>query len=191
MEFINMMIPPFDPVIHGYDFRKLSTIAGALCALLLVYQFFLCTYRFYFHPLARFPGPWLAAVSDIWIGWILITGRQIFIFKELHEKYGSIIRVGPNDLSFATVNSYKDIHMKLPGRKTFPKTEFYDVLNTGFMENGIISERDIEKHARKKKLVAPGFSPAAVRLYEPASCDTSSASARSSRQRQTHHRAST
>ena len=36
----------------------------------------------------------------------------------------------------------------------------------GFDHSGIAAERNPEKHAKKRKLLAPGFSPAAIRGYE-------------------------
>ena len=50
----------------------------------------LAIYRLYFHPLARFPGPKLAALSQ-WYEFyydVVLKGRYIFKIKELHEKYG-------------------------------------------------------------------------------------------------------
>jgi len=47
-------------------------------------------YRLYFHPLAGFPGPKLAALTlwyetyhDVWL-----RGKFVFKIKEMHEKYG-------------------------------------------------------------------------------------------------------
>lgn len=47
-------------------------------------------YRLYFHPLAGFPGPKLAAITlwyetyhDVWL-----RGKYVFKIKEMHKKYG-------------------------------------------------------------------------------------------------------
>jgi cytochrome P450 len=77
------------------------------------------------------------------------------------------VRVAPNDLSFITPSSFRDINVKTPTRKTFIKTEFYDVLTMGFEEAGIASERSVEKHVRKRKLLAPPFAPASMHEFEP------------------------
>ena len=38
---------------------------GILCASSLVYLVAISLYRFYFHPLAKFPGPVINAISDV------------------------------------------------------------------------------------------------------------------------------
>lgn len=62
-----------------------------LCsALALSYLIGLAFYRLLLHPLAKFPGPRLAAITryyeayyDVWKG-----GMYIFKIKEMHDKYG-------------------------------------------------------------------------------------------------------
>ena len=54
--------------------------------------FALGVYRLYFHPLAKFPGPKLAALTlwyetyhDVWC-----RGKYVFEIKEMHKKYGRL-----------------------------------------------------------------------------------------------------
>lgn len=56
----------------------------------LAYGTCLIVYRLLFHPLARFPGPKLAAAT-LWYEFyydVVKRGQFTFKIKELHEKYG-------------------------------------------------------------------------------------------------------
>ncbi|KAI2628673.1 cytochrome P450 monooxygenase-like protein [Hypoxylon sp. NC1633] len=122
-----------------------------------------CIYRLYFHPLARFPGPRIAAVSDLWFARISTSGRSHFIMLKTHRKYGDVVRVAPNELSFCTPQSYQDIYgPPSKGRGRFLKTEFYDVSKIP----RITSARDPEVHARQRKALSYAFSPRALRDQE-------------------------
>ena len=64
----------------------------SLGALLFLYSVGLAVYRLYFHPLAKFPGPKLAALTlwyeayyDLWK-----RGNYTFKIAELHKEYGKI-----------------------------------------------------------------------------------------------------
>ncbi|KAF8955653.1 high nitrogen upregulated cytochrome P450 monooxygenase 2 [Flammula alnicola] len=52
-----------------------------------------------FHPLARYPGPVLCKVSKLWTAFASYQGELQEYHQQLHEKYGPIVRVGPNELS--------------------------------------------------------------------------------------------
>jgi hypothetical protein len=78
-------------------------IFGGAC--LLAYVLWTAIYRLFFHPLASIPGPKPAAVT-----WWYDTyydcfyeggGRLPWKTKELHERYGPIIRVTPNEVHIA------------------------------------------------------------------------------------------
>ena len=53
-----------------------------------------------FHPLARYPGPILFKVSKLWSAFAAYQGKLHVYHKEMHEKYGPIVRVGLSLFSF-------------------------------------------------------------------------------------------
>jgi hypothetical protein len=40
----------------------------------------------------------------------IVSGRSVWITLALREKYGDVVRWGPNELSFATADVWKDMH---------------------------------------------------------------------------------
>ncbi|KAF7919254.1 hypothetical protein EAE99_008556 [Botrytis elliptica] len=78
----------------------------------LVYQVTLVVYRLYFSPLAKFPGPKLAAASlwyefyyDVWR-----DGKFTFKIRELHKVYGPIIRISPHQLHVYDPAFYEELY---------------------------------------------------------------------------------
>ncbi|KAI0102624.1 cytochrome P450 monooxygenase-like protein [Nemania sp. FL0031] len=141
----------------------LARLVSVGLATICVYWVQRCIYRLYFHPLARFPGPRLAAVSDLWYAKMYTGGRPPFQLLEAHRKYGDIVRIAPNELSFATPQSYHDIYGHTSkGKKRFLKTEFYDL---GEIPR-VTTARDPEVHARQRKAMAHAFSGKALRDQE-------------------------
>lgn len=46
------------------------------------------------HPLASYPGPFLARIGSIWLAYVSFTGRRHLILDRLHETYGRFVRIG-------------------------------------------------------------------------------------------------
>ncbi|KAK2030379.1 oxoglutarate/iron-dependent oxygenase [Colletotrichum zoysiae] len=67
---------------------------------LALYLFGLAIYRLYLHPLARFPGPKIAALTVLYEFYFdgIQRGRYTFEIQRMHEKYGPIIRISPDEL---------------------------------------------------------------------------------------------
>jgi hypothetical protein len=56
----------------------------------LLYALGLLVYRLYLHPLAKFPGPKIAAVTSFYEGWfeIVRNGQYSVEISRLHDLYG-------------------------------------------------------------------------------------------------------
>lgn len=75
---------------------------------------------------------------------------------------GPVFRVSPNELSFSSVKSWRDIYGPWPGQQVFVKNEFYDIYGSGFDSLCIGSERNPVEHNRMKKSLAGAFSNKAL-----------------------------
>lgn len=107
----------------------------------------------------------VASVSprqQAWWAWMITSGRSAHVMHKIHRQYGDIVRIAPNELSFATPQSYQDIYGHVSKeRGRFLKTEFYD---SG--PPRIVSARDPEVHARMRKAMSHAFSAKALRDQE-------------------------
>ncbi|ROW17019.1 hypothetical protein VPNG_01431 [Cytospora leucostoma] len=67
---------------------------------IVLYYATVALYRLYLHPLAKFPGPKLAAVTRWYEGYyyLYLSGQYTFKIAELHKQYGPIIRISPYEL---------------------------------------------------------------------------------------------
>lgn len=70
-----------------------SQAAGFLACLYLWYCFCLALYRLYLHPLAKFPGPRLAALTSWYEVYydVYLIGKFRNQIKEMHSKYGTYL----------------------------------------------------------------------------------------------------
>lgn len=73
---------------------------AAVAITALVYFASLIFYRLFLHPLAKFPGPKLAAITRYYEGYfdVVLNGQYTFKIAQLHERYGPIVRISPYEL---------------------------------------------------------------------------------------------
>lgn len=78
-----------------------------------------------------------------------------------------MFRVSPNELSFASVASWKDIYgSQVAAKPAIIKSEFYDMYGAGFRSLCIGSERNPSKHSRMKRNLSSAFSTKALAEQE-------------------------
>lgn len=131
-----------------------------------MYAIGLAIYRLYMHPLRKIPGPKLYAVS----GFPLAIENQIRgIFNKdvlkLHNKYGDIVRTGPNHLSMNGVVGWPEVfgHTRSGGQEFGHWLEFYQA---GDKMHRSIFAADRDDHRRQRRLMAHAFSDAAIKEQE-------------------------
>ncbi|KAH6988450.1 cytochrome P450 [Ilyonectria destructans] len=102
--------------------------------------------------LRNIPGPW---------------GDAPLRYRELHQRYGAIVRTGPNHVSVSDPSMIPVIYGI--GRN-FKKTSFYKALAPiyqGTRMDSLFSERDPQTHKALKSPVAQIFSMTNIRNFEP------------------------
>lgn len=71
---------------------------SAIVALMVISAIVYTAYQLFFSPLSRFPGPFWAKLSDFGMLLSALEGDANRHFVSLHKKYGTVVRVGPNNL---------------------------------------------------------------------------------------------
>ncbi|KAG4286424.1 hypothetical protein FPRO06_07684 [Fusarium proliferatum] len=133
---------------------QVSTVIGFLVLVYIVY------YR-YFNPLAKYPGPPLASVTNLWKTYHLWNLHLPHTLVRLHEQYGDVVQVGPNDLSFRNPDAVNTIYKA--GRQ-LQKTGFYNGFTT-FNPN-LFGTQDEEIHAIRRRQMAHAFSMQSIKEME-------------------------
>ncbi|KAI1356133.1 cytochrome P450 [Xylaria sp. FL0043] len=117
--------------------------------------------------LNKYPGPFIASLTDLWRLYE-VWGRQFEVTnRKLHDKYGDVVRLGPNTLSFADPKALKTIYGL---NKGFIKSDFYIVQQGVSKGRGLatlFSTTDNNFHAQLRRCVNSAFSMSALVQYEP------------------------
>lgn len=121
-------------------------------------------YSLYFHPISRFPGPKLAASTNLVNLYWSSSGRLHYVLKELHDQYGDVARIGPDMLVYRSTQAWKDIygHRKHGTASLFKDPKFYILGPSG---PSIISANEAD-HSRERRLLSHAFSEKALREQE-------------------------
>ncbi|PPJ59512.1 hypothetical protein CBER1_11662 [Cercospora berteroae] len=163
--FPNYLIGLFKVLCQSILFLTLSTIS-------------LVIYRLFFHPLAKVPGPRLAAISNIWYADHARNGDMLRLGKTLHRKYGHAVRVGPNEIWLDSKESFAKIYSATQG---YDKSNFYVATSlnrpkfdfSSFKLHSpdtldLLSERDMDRYRLQRRLIGPLYSMHNVQRYEKA-----------------------
>ncbi|KAI0265036.1 high nitrogen upregulated cytochrome P450 monooxygenase 2 [Gloeopeniophorella convolvens] len=111
------------------------------------------------HPLAKYPGPVMARASKWWAAYVHSRGLMHRYVKSLHERYGDVVRVGPNELS---IRDASIIHRVL-GPGGLPKGPRWEGRPK---PEALIEQRDPVLHLQQRKSWNLAFSSTALKEYE-------------------------
>jgi len=130
---------------------------------LFIYISAVVVYRLTLHPLARYPGPFLAKITDIYLAYYAYKGSRHLAFHRAHELYGPYVRLGPNLLSVNTATGLKTIY---GFRANVRKASFYEAFPSTPKAVSVHSSIDKMQHARKRRVMSHAFSDAAIKSLE-------------------------
>jgi hypothetical protein len=136
-----------------------------LVPLLLVLH---CLRLRYLSPLRSYPGPFLASFTRLYRLLSVVSGHAHLDIIALHSRYGPIVRIAPNELSFSSPEAARQL---LSAGKGFHKTLFYAVFPPP--ENpDIFTETREAVHAQKKRVANVPYTMAAMQQLGPFIEDT-------------------
>jgi cytochrome P450 len=93
---------------------------------------------------------------------MVLQGKYVHYNHELHVRYGEVVRVGPNEISYIHPQAWKDIYHH--GKENFVKDPDF----MGELPNGVphIGTADRVTHSRMRKAFSHAFSERALREQE-------------------------
>ncbi|KAG7094568.1 hypothetical protein E1B28_005396 [Marasmius oreades] len=132
-------------------------------SLLLTRLVTLVVYRWFFHPLRKFPGPWLASVTKYYRGYyeIFRDGGWLDQLEVLHQRYGPVVRVAPSELHFSDPDAYDDIYVT---SKILKDPTWY--FTTSPAPGSVFSEIDPKEAAKRRFKLGSYLSRKAVLRLE-------------------------
>ncbi|KAH8892735.1 cytochrome P450 [Thozetella sp. PMI_491] len=121
-------------------------------------------YLLYFHPLSKYPGPKLWAITRWGVSRAIISGKSHDIILELHKNHGPIVRVAPDELAFQSISAWNDIggHRKMGEAEMMKEPVF----NEAFKDN-LLGVRNRADHGRMRRILSRGFSSVALQKQAP------------------------
>ncbi|RKP06476.1 cytochrome P450 [Thamnocephalis sphaerospora] len=115
----------------------------------------------YLSPLAKIPGIRPAVLSEALFVRALLKQDFNEYQRQLHDKYGPVVRIGRNSVSIADPSALRVLYATPRFQKSAQFAVFQVPVDNSF------STRDNELHKKLRRLVAPTFSLSAVLDIEP------------------------
>lgn len=135
--------------------------------------------------LRKLPGHWLASFSRLYKIFLVYDGRCPEKEREMHKKYGTVVRTGPHHVSFSDPAAISSIYgiaanfLKVcllynvlfdPSLTILMQSDFYipfGARHEGKAFDTIFSTRDTAFHKHLKNHVSQIFSLGSIRTLEP------------------------
>ncbi|KAI0869644.1 trichodiene oxygenase [Hypoxylon argillaceum] len=130
----------------------------AIVSSIILYFATLAIYRLSFHPLAKFPGPKLAAITRWFEAYydVVLDGQYTFKIGRMHKKYGPILRISPNELHINDPAFFNTLYSE--GR--WDKDPW--ALDAWGAQGTTINTIEHEHHKARRQPLAPFFSKSKI-----------------------------
>ncbi|KAL6857328.1 cytochrome P450 [Trichoderma novae-zelandiae] len=138
----------------GYSFCGISLADIILFALAVTLAWFISSSACQYFRLCHFDGPLLAKTSNLWLFASVNSGRSHLDFWQVTQKYGTIARVGLNDL----ITDDPALVKYMCNVKTeYRRSSWYDGMRFNPTSNNCLSTRDEIAHSTLRSKMAAGY----------------------------------
>ncbi|KAF2272646.1 benzoate 4-monooxygenase cytochrome P450 [Westerdykella ornata] len=129
----------------------------------VVYNAILTIYRLYFHPLAKFPGPKLAAATQWYELLRPLQKRAIYLGDSEDEQYGPIIRINPDEIHINDPDFYEEIYTSASKKRD--RYSKWKLMAGSPLSTFSTIEHDL--HRKRRGALNPFFARRSVARLEP------------------------
>ncbi|KAI1260526.1 cytochrome P450 [Xylariaceae sp. FL1019] len=136
---------------------------GFASCIFFAYCVVVALYRVYLHPLAGYPGPFLAKVTDGYAGFHALMMRLHLATWDDHQRYGPVIRHGPNKLVFNSATALRSIYV---GDRLTKSSAYLATLHAT-KEQNTWSTIDKHTHRFRRRKISAVFLEPSLATFEP------------------------
>lgn len=120
-------------------------------------------YNIFLHPLRSYPGPWYAKGSRLWNSYKAVRGTLPYDIRQLHDRYGDVVRIAPNELSYITKEAWQQIYVRgdqllykngVKSNVFIKDPTFYSGL---LADPGTLADSKGDEYDFQKRTLAPAF----------------------------------
>ncbi|KAK1476984.1 hypothetical protein CCUS01_16700 [Colletotrichum cuscutae] len=146
---------------NHWDRYPTWTLLAALFVIFVLFRVYETARQY--RRLRHFKGPPLAAVSKSWLLKTVTGPRGHLEFYKVTKKYGSLARIGPNDL----LNDDPGLMRRMLGvRSGYRRSDWYDGMRFNPSRDNVLSCRDEDEHTKLRSKMAAGYSGREVQAFE-------------------------
>jgi cytochrome P450 len=121
----------------------------------------LVVYRLFLSPLAKFPGPKLAAATHLYQKYFDLLakrhgGQFPMEIKRMHEKYGPIVRIAPDELHIDDPEYWQEVYCSNSAKR--PTDKPFKAQHRFGLPDATFSTPEAEVHRLRRQAIAPFFS---------------------------------
>ncbi|KAK2591273.1 hypothetical protein QQS21_011025, partial [Conoideocrella luteorostrata] len=121
------------------------------------------SYSLVSHPLRRYPGPFLAKITDAYSGYFAYKKELHLVAYEHMRRYGNVYRLGPDKLIFNSSVAVQDIYLN----PRVAKGESYNHGMFAAKNRNLIMTTDRDDHRKKMKVIGAVLNERSMRIFQP------------------------
>ncbi|PLB51408.1 benzoate 4-monooxygenase cytochrome P450 [Aspergillus steynii IBT 23096] len=139
-----------------------------IASITILYAACTVAYRLFLHPLAKFPGPKLAAASKWYEAYFDLMkgpgGQFMHEINRMHDIYGPIVRINPDELHVKDSSWFDTLYC---GPATGKRNKYKAAAHMTGTPDAIFGTVEHETHRRRRAAISPFFSKAMTTSVEP------------------------